>query len=73
MIIKIKDFDTNKNIVTFTNNNVDYQYNISTELLSKHVGSKYVFVSTENKVFENMIKMLKIQFKSYKEYNKKIK
>lgn len=73
MIIKIKDFDTNKNVVTFTNNNVDYQYNISTELLSKHVGSKYVFVSTENKVFENMIKMLKIQFKSYKEYNKKIK
>lgn len=73
MNIKIKDFDTTNNIATFTANNIEYQFNASTEILSKKVGSKFVVVSTENKVFENMIKLLKIQFKSYKEYNKKVK
>ena len=70
MNIVIKEFDVKNNTATFTANNIEYKYNMTTEMLSKHIGSKFVYVSTENKVFENMIKLLKVQFKSYKEYNK---
>ena len=69
MIIKIDKIDIKTNVVSFTIDTVQYQYNNKTDMFYKKVGTKFVYSKPLNTTVK---KIISDRLKSFKEYNNKI-
>lgn len=73
MKLEIKSIDIKKDIVYYSYNNSDYEYHVKHEIVYKKENNKNKVISLKDSEVKKVINLLKIQCKSFKEYNKNIK
>lgn len=69
MRIEVKNINVQNKEVVFLYNNVEYHYNVATDLFYKKQGGKLVVTAINNPM---LVKILKQQFVSFRQYNNKI-
>lgn len=72
MKLEIKSIDIKKDIVYYVCNNLEYEYHIKNEIVYKKENNKNKVISIKDNETKKVVNLLKIQFKSYKEYNKNL-